>query len=399
MTQAATDGPPSLEGRLGESIDPYVTERPMPEVQLELAGLTKSFGGVTRVNNVSLRVPKGTVVGLLGPSGCGKTTTLRMIAGLENADSGRIAVDGEPVVDVGEGVALPPHKRQMGMVFQSYAIWPHLTVFQNVAYPLKLRRVPRQERRKRVEKILELVDLAEVIDRPSTSLSGGQQQRVALARALVYEPSLLLLDEPLSNLDTRLRTQMRDEIRGLQRRLGVTVVFVTHDQEEAMSLADTIAVMHDGVIEQHDVPKTLYDQPETPFVRDFLGETLGFAGTVTSMQGAGSTVEVLDASAQGVASVTVDESWRSQVKIERVQQRVLLSSRIEDVHLDSQPMPGAQAIWGRVADRIFVGDHDDYVIEVAGQNLRIEGPRDLDVKVGDLAALNLLGRSLTVWAE
>jgi ABC-type Fe3+/spermidine/putrescine transport system ATPase subunit len=203
-----------------------------------------------------------------------------MVAGLERPDGGRIVYQDRAVADPARRIFVPPDRRNMGMVFQSYAIWPHMTVADNVGYPLRLRRVPAAERRERVERVLALVGLTGMADRGATNLSGGQQQRVAIARALVYEPELLLLDEPFSNLDAKLRNQMRVEVRMLQRRLGITVLFVTHDQIEALTLSDRIAVMNAGRVEQVGTPAELYDKPATAFVRDFLGQTVTIGGRV-----------------------------------------------------------------------------------------------------------------------
>jgi ABC-type Fe3+/spermidine/putrescine transport system ATPase subunit len=247
---------------------------------LRLEDVDKWFGGHRAADHLSLDVTRGETFTLLGPSGCGKTTTLRMVAGLERPDAGRIVVQERVVAEPARGIFVPPHRRNMGMVFQSYAIWPHMRVFDNVAYPLRLRGVATSEQRARVDRVLELVGLGGLGERQSTALSGGQQQRVALARALVYEPDLLLLDEPFSNLDAKLRVQMRVEVRVLARRLGITVLFVTHDQIEALTLSDRIAVMNAGRIEQIGTPAELYDRPATPFVRDFLGQTVAIRGQV-----------------------------------------------------------------------------------------------------------------------
>ncbi len=252
----------------------------MSEPYLRAVGLRKRFGNVAAVNNVSFDVTKGEVLTLLGPSGCGKTTTLRMIAGFERPDTGEIEVENNIVVSVQKRVFLPPEKREMGMVFQSYAIWPHLDVFENVAYPLRVRRVKGSLVREKVESVLGLVGLAGLEDRSAMLLSGGQQQRVALARALVYSPKLLLLDEPLSNLDAKLREQMRVELKELQRRLSITVVFVTHDQIEAMTLSDRLAVMSQGRIEQLGSPQEIYTKPATSFVQEFLGRVIWLEGSV-----------------------------------------------------------------------------------------------------------------------
>lgn len=229
---------------------------------------------VTAVDQLSLEVERGHVFTLLGPSGCGKTTTLRMVAGLERPDGGRITFGDRTLSDATTQTWSPPHKRNLGMVFQSYAIWPHMTVFDNVAYPLRLRGASKREIQRRVGDVLALVGMEPLAQRPATDLSGGQQQRVALSRALVYEPGLLLLDEPFSNLDAQLRVQMRVEVRMLQQRLGITVLFVTHDQLEALSMSDQIAVLNQGRLEQVGAPGELYDRPASTFVRDFLGRTI-----------------------------------------------------------------------------------------------------------------------------
>jgi ABC-type Fe3+/spermidine/putrescine transport system ATPase subunit len=252
----------------------------MTDVVLRLEAVTKLFGVTRAVDGVSLEVQRGHVFTLLGPSGCGKTTTLRMIAGLERPDEGRIVFAGKTVADAATNAFVPPHKRNLGMVFQSYAIWPHMTVFDNVAYPLRLRHLPKQQIQQKVERVLDLVGMAGFASRPAPDLSGGQQQRVALCRALVYEPDLLLLDEPFSNLDARLRLQMRVEVRLLQQRLGITVLFVTHDQVEALSMSDQIAVLNQGHVEQVGLPSELYDRPASTFVRDFLGQTISLPGNV-----------------------------------------------------------------------------------------------------------------------
>ncbi|AFE09945.1 ABC transporter ATP-binding protein [Corallococcus coralloides DSM 2259] len=234
-----------------------------------LEDLVKAYGGMPVVRGLSLQVGQGELVSLLGPSGCGKTTTLRMLAGLEHPDAGVIRL-GEEVV-AGPGVRVPPEKRGLGMVFQSYAIWPHRSVEANVAYPLALRKVPRHEMASRVREALRWVRLEAYAARMPHELSGGQLQRVALARALVAGPRVLLLDEPLSNLDAALREELRAEIAALRARLGTTLVFVTHDQGEALALSDRIAVMNRGVIEQVDTPERLYREPATPFVAGFVG--------------------------------------------------------------------------------------------------------------------------------
>ncbi|MCX6430147.1 MAG: ABC transporter ATP-binding protein [Actinobacteria bacterium] len=232
---------------------------------LVLNGLTKILGGRVIIDDLHLVVNKGEMVSLLGPSGCGKTTTLRMIAGFLIPDKGDILLDGKDVTTLG------PEKRPSAMVFQNYALWPHMTVFNNVAYPLKVRKMQKPEIEKRVHDALGLVNLMHHKDSRPGQISGGEQQRVALARALVQEPDILLLDEPLSNLDAKLRVKVREDIRELQRRLGITTVIVTHDQDEALSISDRIAVMNNGKIEQFSTPQELYDRPETEYVANFIG--------------------------------------------------------------------------------------------------------------------------------
>ncbi len=245
------------------------------EAHLVLERLTRRFGpGPAAVDQLSLDVPRGALLALLGPSGCGKTTTLRLIAGLERADAGRVLVAGRDVTP------LPPEARNMGVVFQSYALFPHMTAAGNVGFGLETRGLPRAERAARVQEALAMVGLADLAGRKPRALSGGQQQRVALARALAIQPELLLLDEPLSALDAQLRDEVREEIRALQRRLGTTAVFVTHDQAEALAMADLVAVMNRGRLEQCATPETLFEHPATPFVAGFVGRSSRFDATV-----------------------------------------------------------------------------------------------------------------------
>jgi iron(III) transport system ATP-binding protein len=247
------------------------------------------------VRDVSFDLPTGTFFTLLGPSGCGKTTTLRCIAGLERPDTGRIAVEDRVLFDQDSGIAVPMNHRGIGMVFQSYAIWPHMTVFENIAFPLRVakdRRYGREEIRKLVEDALGTVGLGGYGDRPATRLSGGQQQRVALARAIVHRPQLLLLDEPLSNLDAALREEMRVELRRLQKQIGVTTIYVTHDQNEALAMSDRIAVMENGRIVQMDEPREIYFRPASGFVASFIGSSNLFAGVCALGARAGEVASV-----------------------------------------------------------------------------------------------------------
>jgi ABC-type Fe3+/spermidine/putrescine transport system ATPase subunit len=266
-----------------------MTQPAQPSVALRLQGVSKRYPGNAQpaVRNLSLDVRDGEIVTLLGPSGCGKTTTLRMAAGLEVPDDGDIYFGDSAVVMIARRLFVPPDKRNVGMVFQSYAIWLHMTVAENLAFPLQARKFPRTEIRDRVRNVLEMDDLAGFEDRPVPLLSGGQQQRVALARALVTEPRVLLLDEPFSNLDAKLREQMRIQVKHLQKRLNLAVLFVTHDQIEALSLSNRIALMNFGIVQQQDTPRLLYEQPVNEFVRDFVGKTLLFEGKVQCCHSSG----------------------------------------------------------------------------------------------------------------
>jgi len=257
------------------------TDRP----QLTVRGLTKQFGDAFEVSDVDLSVGRDEIVALLGPSGCGKTTCLRCIAGVETPDDGEIIIDGERVF--GANTSKPPERRDAGMVYQDYAIWPHKTVYENVVFPLHHadHDVPRDEYGARVASVLELMKIPELRDSPATELSGGEQQRTALARSLVHDPGLLLLDEPLSNLDRELRKHMRYELQRLQHELGVSILYVTHDQEEAFYLADRVLVMNDGRVVERGTPRELYQRPSTPFTRGFIGVRNRFRGSVEQVDG------------------------------------------------------------------------------------------------------------------
>jgi iron(III) transport system ATP-binding protein len=263
---------------------------------IRVEGLTKKFTAhnevVTAVAAIDFEVGAGEMVTLLGPSGCGKTTTLRCVAGLEKADGGRIVIGNRPVVDVAAGVFVPPHRRNMGMVFQSYAIWPHMTVIENVAYALEGQRMSKAERHKLATAALESVKLAHLANRPAPRLSGGQQQRVAIARAIVGRPQVLLFDEPLSNLDARLRLEMRSELRRIQKQIGLSSIYVTHDQAEALAVSDWIVVMKDGHIVERGRPLDMYRYPRHVFTAQFLGTTNLIAGTVESVDATAGRLKV-----------------------------------------------------------------------------------------------------------
>jgi iron(III) transport system ATP-binding protein len=260
--------------------------------ELSVEGLCKVFAAtIAAVNDVSFRIQAGEIVVLLGPSGCGKTTTLRCVAGLERPTSGTIAIGGALVSDPARGLLVPPRQRNIGMVFQSYAVWPHMTVWQNVAYPLRHRRVARDETERKVAEVLELVGLAKYAKRPVVSLSGGQMQRVALARSLVYQPQLLLLDEPLSNLDAKLRLRLRDDLRRIIKQTGVSALYVTHDQSEAVVLGDRIGVMRRGKLLQIAPADEIYNRPASLFIANFTGASNMLGGRVLARNGDYGTVE------------------------------------------------------------------------------------------------------------
>ena len=291
---------------------------------LEFHRVVKRFGAVNAVDGVTFSVARGEIFTLLGPSGCGKTTTLRLVAGLEEPDGGEILIDKKIVAEPERGIFLPPEKRRLGMVFQSYAIWPHLSVFENVAFPLRVRRERTSAIRDRVEHALESVGLGGFGERGATQLSGGQQQRVALARALVYEPAVLLLDEPLSNLDAKLREQMRFELRSLQKKLALTILYVTHDQTEAMALSDRIAVVNRGRFEQVGSPMEIYERPATAFAGEFLGRSVSLDGILRKSL-AGSWLELAGGARIALENETSDSLADGAA--------VRLSARPEDVTL------------------------------------------------------------------
>jgi ABC-type Fe3+/spermidine/putrescine transport system ATPase subunit len=363
---------------------------------LKVQQLNKSFGKITAVSAVSFAIDKGEVFTLLGPSGCGKTTTLRLVAGLEEPDSGDITYDDRLVLSVTKNIFVPPYRRNMGMVFQSYAVWPHMTVFENVAYPLRLRHVSSNVVAEKVRHLLELVGMAGFEDRPAPLLSGGQQQRLALARALIYEPALLILDEPFSSLDAKLREQMRLEIKLLQRRLRISVLFVTHDQIEALSLSDRIAILNNGTIEQIGSPAYLYQNPQTAFVRDFLGKTVVIQGIVNRFE----RESLLEIRIKGSPSPIFTKS--QAVSRLDIGQSVYLSIRPEDISLipncGKGPCTEENLLRGTIDALLFHGDR----LEV---NLRLEGgerilcyvPGRFPLKEGQMLAVKLPGELINVW--
>ena len=363
----------------------------MSQTFLEVRNLVKIFGKLTAVDNVSFKVEQGEVVTLLGPSGCGKTTTLRMVAGFKKPNAGEVEIAGRIVVATNRRIHMPPEKRDIGMVFQSYAIWPHMTVFENVAFPLSVRRANRQEIKRRVKETLELVGLANFSDRPAILLSGGQQQRVSLARALVYSPSVLLLDEPLSNLDAKLREQMRIEIKRLQQKLGFTVLFVTHDQIEAMSLSTRLALMNRGRIEQIGRPQEVYEHPETPFVEDFLGRILRFRGKIIEKRQGFDVVEF-----DGLKSVKVRIS--ESIDGTDLGKRVLVAIRPEDARVERNDSANRDnVIPCEVENILHLGRELELVLRVGGRVCTLTVPRERGTELCRSITLHLPPEHLRVW--
>jgi spermidine/putrescine transport system ATP-binding protein len=337
------------------------------EFDVRFRGVTKRFGGVVAVDDLDLDVRKGEFLSLLGSSGCGKTTSLRMIAGFEQPTSGSILI-GED-----DAVGVPPYRRDVNTVFQHYALFPHMTVLDNVAYGLKQRGVEKTERRKRAQAALELVHLEGREGRKPRELSGGQQQRVALARALVMEPRVLLLDEPLGALDLKLRKDMQVELKRIQQEVGITFVYVTHDQGEAMSMSDRIAVMCDGKIEQLDAPEVVYDRPASAFVANFIGEMNTMAGTVRGVSGGVATIDV----ASGSVAAPVDGIHPSG--------EVLVGIRPEKVRVVPD-LDGPNRVAATVVTRLQLGSQIQLVAEMAdGTTLTAVVPRaGTDADVDDL---------------
>lgn len=354
---------------------------------VKVEGLIKRFGEeVLAVDDVSFEVEKGKFVTLLGPSGCGKTTTLRCIAGLEHPNEGEIYIDGQCVSSSRRGIMVPPENRHLGMVFQSYAVWPHMTVFSNVAYGLKVKKISKAEIKEKVQGALELVGLGGLGDRYATKLSGGQQQRVALARALVYNPKVLLFDEPLSNLDAKLRERMRLELTNLVHEIGFTSIYVTHDQAEAMVMSDEIIVMDEGRIQQKGDAHTIYMWPANRFVANFIGIANLLEGHLVekSEEEGLCVVEVSD----GVKSHRLLCSAPDEVNSG---EKVTVSMRPENLNIFKRRPEGGKnnVLEGRVKSAIYMGNYLDCRVSVGEMELRIQSDYNISFEKDELVYLEV----------
>ncbi len=353
--------------------------------EIRLENVRKTFGKVVAVKDLNLVVNPGEFLVLLGPSGCGKTTTLRCIAGLERVDQGRVYIGGRDVTE------LPPAKRGIAMVFQSYAVFPHMTVAQNIAFGLRMRHTPKEEIRKAVREVAELLQIDELLNRYPSQLSGGQRQRVAVARALVMRPEVLLMDEPLSNLDALLRLQMRAELKKLHREVGTTTVYVTHDQIEALSLGDRIAVMREGEIVQLDTPSEVYDKPANVFVGGFIGTPpMNFIRAEVGASDGGVYLAV------GDFTVEVREEWRERLA-EMVGQTVILGIRAENIEVRPTPEEGTLAAKVVVSEPL--GAQQLLTVQVGSDILKVATSPDLPVRPGQTIGLVLTKEKIRLFDE
>jgi iron(III) transport system ATP-binding protein len=355
---------------------------------LRVVGLDKTYADGSRsetraLRGLSLDVPAGRIFTILGPSGCGKTTLLRCVAGLETPEAGEIAVADRVLFSAPRRIDVRADERGVGMVFQSYAIWPHMTVFENAAFPLRVlprrRRPTRRAIRERVERVLSAVRLEGLAARPATDLSGGQQQRLALARALVPEPPLLLLDEPLSNLDAKLREEMRFELKRLQAALGVTTVYVTHDQVEALAISDVVAVMRDGALEQVGAPRDVYERPASSFVADFIGASNLIDGTLVAADGGVWSIETSEGTLRATAAAQGVEPGATVVVVLRAEQIALGEA--------AAPANGHNRLLGVVRAHAFLGGVVDHVVSVGELELRVRSEASRLVAPGTAVAL------------
>ena len=393
MKTAEGDHRRTTDLRTAGSDDPNPSDGPNPSARSEIKidSLVHTYVSkgkqVVAVDGVVLDIQRNEFFTLLGPSGCGKTTTLRCIAGLEVPTSGSIELGGTVVVS--DRRIVPTHKRNIGMVFQDYAIWPHMSVFDNVAFPLRTgRRLGKAEIQERVEEALRLVNMGEYINRRSTQLSGGQQQRLSLARALVRRPRVLLLDEPLSNLDAKLREQMRGELRLIQQQIGVTTVFVTHDQVEALSLSSRIAVMNSGRVVQLGTPRDIYMNPNSEFVAEFVGATTFIPGRIAEQSSKGTAVDAAVGLLHCAAATHI-----------RADDRVLVAIRPEALTVTDAPAKESNSFVGEVQVALFIGEAVDYRIIAGDQVIRARGNARTQYSPGTRVHVNALPQDCVVLGE
>ena len=355
---------------------------PASDAMVRFVNVQKSYDGETLVvKNLNLDIAKGEFLTMLGPSGSGKTTTLMMLAGFEPATHGEIYLKDQPINNV------PPHKRGIGMVFQNYALFPHMSINENLAFPLQVRNVPKAEIADRVAKVLKMVELPQMGNRRPGQLSGGQQQRIAVARALVFEPDLVLMDEPLGALDKQLREQMQYEIKHIHERLGVTMVYVTHDQSEALTMSNRIAVFNDGIVQQLSTPAELYERPVNSFVAQFIGENNKLKGTVADI-GADNVASVKLETGEVVKALAIGPREKGG--------RTLLSIRPERVEINPTAQTADVILQGRIAELIYLGDHirarlqvagdDNFIVKVPNKGASNDVAEGREVKVGWKAA-------------
>ena len=343
---------------------------------IEIQGLTKNFGAFRALNNIDIAIEEKEFITFLGPSGCGKTTTLRTLAGFLTPDAGSISVGGELLSSPERNV--PPERRRMGMVFQNYAVWPHMSVLENVAFGLRYTDSDRRGDKTRLDQILAAVGLEGLEDRHPAQLSGGQQQRVAFARSLVVEPSILLLDEPLSNLDAKLRERMRSELKNLQRRTGITFIYVTHDQAEAMALSDRIVVFHHGTVQQIGPPREVYERPTNLFVADFMGQVNKIACTVVGREN-GTAIVSVGGHRLTVIAATGDAGSNAIVTIRP--EAFVFATELSSA--------GANQIKGVIAEATFLGNVIDYQVDIGGVVLRVQGERRSFRDIGSQVLLSV----------
>jgi len=348
---------------------------------IEIQNLFKRFKNVVAVDRIQLEVNKGEMLTLLGPSGCGKTTTLRCIAGLEKPEEGDIVIDGQPMLSQG---FVPPSKRGIGMVFQNYAVWPHMKVFNNIVYGLKLEKISKQRIQEKGQEVLELVGLDGLEERYPAQLSGGQQQRVALARALVRNPKVLLLAEPLSNLDAKLREELRFEIKSLVRRMGITSVYVTHDQAEAMVISDRIAVMNSGNVVQIGTAHEIYEKPANRFVADFIGTMNFMAGEVIQVFPDTDTAYVRTEFCEKLICTTNSIAETTPGK------KVYASIRPEDIEVFAEPPQAGENLFkGSIVHKAYLGNFLYFFVKVDGTMIRVQAPHHLPQEEGQEIYMSL----------